>query len=60
MYISDITEFRATFALFDRDGEGFISTRELGTVMRSAGASPSDPELQDILQELDPQGASMT
>ena len=60
IFLRHFTEFRATFSLFDRDGEGFITTRELGAVMRSAGASPSDAELQDILQELDQQGTRLS
>ena len=34
-------EFREAFALFDKDGDGTISTKELGTVMNSLGQKPT-------------------
>ena len=30
-----IAEFKEAFSLFDKDGDGTITTKELGTVMRS-------------------------
>uniref|UniRef100_M3Y7F8 EF-hand domain-containing protein n=1 Tax=Mustela putorius furo TaxID=9669 RepID=M3Y7F8_MUSPF len=30
-------EFKEAFSLFDKDGDGTITTKELGTVMRSLG-----------------------
>ena len=30
-------EFKEAFSMFDKDGDGTISVRELGTVMRSMG-----------------------
>lgn len=43
--------------MFDKDGDGFISTKELGTVLRSLGQSPTDAELQMMLGEVDVNGA---
>ena len=34
-----IAEFKEAFSLFDKDGDGTITTKELGTVMRSLGES---------------------
>jgi calmodulin len=48
-----IAEFKEAFSLFDKDGDGFITTKELGTVMRSLGQNPTEAELQDTINELD-------
>lgn len=49
-------EFREAFSLFDKDGDGTITTKELGTVMRSLGQNPSEDELQDMVNEVDIDG----
>lgn len=36
-----IAEFKEAFSLFDKDGDGTITTKELGTVMRSLGQNPT-------------------
>ncbi len=46
-----VSEFKEAFALFDKDGDGTITTRELGTVMRSLGQNPTEAELQDMINE---------
>ena len=50
------TEFKEAFSLFDKDGDGTISTKELGTVMRSLGQNPTEKELQDMVNEVDVDG----
>ena len=51
-----LCEFKEAFSLFDKDGDGTITTKELGTVMRSLGQSPTDEELKDMLNEVDIDG----
>ena len=42
--------------MFDKDGDGNISTKELGIVMRSLGQNPTEHELLDIITEVDVDG----
>ena len=51
-----IAEFREAFTLFDKDADGFITTEELGNVMRSLGQNPTEAQLEDMISELDVDG----
>ena len=48
-----ISEFREAFNLYDKDGDGTITVLELGSIMRSLGQTPSDAELQELIDEID-------
>ncbi|WVZ54614.1 hypothetical protein U9M48_005384 [Paspalum notatum var. saurae] len=52
-----IEEFREAFSLFDKDGDGTITSKELGTVMRSLGQSPTEEELKEMVEEVDSDGS---
>ncbi|KAM9296913.1 troponin C, skeletal muscle [Gastrophryne carolinensis] len=52
-----IAEFKAAFDMFDTDGGGDISTKELGTVMRILGQTPTKEELDAIIEEVDEDGS---
>ncbi|KAI0748708.1 hypothetical protein C8Q80DRAFT_1121064 [Daedaleopsis nitida] len=47
---------REAFSLFDKDGDGTITTKELGTVMRSLGQNPTEAQLQAMINEVDGDG----
>jgi len=51
-----IAEFRAAFELFDRDRDGKITTKELGTVIRNLGQNPTEVELAEMIAEVDLDG----
>ena len=45
--------FREIFSEFDKDGDGTLDTKYVGTIMRSLGQSPTESELRDIIVEVD-------
>ncbi|XP_036113721.1 calmodulin-like [Molossus molossus] len=48
-----VAEFKEAFSLLDKDGDGTITTKELGTVLQSLGRNPTEAELQDMINEVD-------
>ena len=52
----EIAEFKEAFTIFDKDGDGTITTKELGIIMSSLGQNPTEAELQDMISEVDRDG----
>ena len=48
-----IAEFKEAFQIFDKEGDGSITTKELGTVMRSLGQNPSDDKIRQMIIDVD-------
>ena len=44
-----IEEYKETFIMFDKDGDGTVSTKELGAVLRSLGSNPTPEEIEDMI-----------
>ena len=51
-----IAELKEAFSLFDKDGDGSITTNELGTVLGLLGQNPTEVELEDLINEVDANG----
>jgi calmodulin len=51
-----INELRETFKMFDKSGDGQICAKELGTVMRQLGLSPTEDEIIEMILEVDEDG----
>lgn len=47
---------KEVYSLFDKDGDGNISTKELGPVMRTLNLNPAESELQDLANEIEANG----
>lgn len=52
-----LENFRKTYDMFDKDGDGSISIDELANVMRSLGQDPTQKELEDMMREVDEDGS---
>jgi len=54
-----IALFQDVFHRFDSSGEGSISSKQLGKIMRHIGQNPTEAELQDMVNEVDKDGTGM-
>lgn len=48
-----LDELREAFAIYDIDGDGQITTRELGSVMRALGHNPTEAEVLSFINQID-------
>ena len=54
--LEQIVEFVEAFSIFGKDGDDTITTKKLGTAMRSLGQNPTEAELQDIINDVEADG----
>ena len=45
--------FKAVFATYDKNGDGTIDTRELGTVLQALGRVTTDEKLAELIEAFD-------
>lgn len=55
-FVIFLTEYFEAFRYFDKDNSGYITTKELGTLMKSLGENPTENELQHIINTVDIDG----
>lgn len=48
-----IAQFKEAFLSFNQHADGIVSTKYLGTILRSLGENPTEVELQDMINEVD-------
>ena len=48
-----IAEFKQAFTMFDKDGDGVITIKELGELLHSLGQVPTEAEKQEIVSTTD-------
>eukprot|EP00092_Neocalanus_flemingeri_P017543 GFUD01018981.1.p1 GENE.GFUD01018981.1~~GFUD01018981.1.p1 ORF type:complete len:197 (+),score=79.41 GFUD01018981.1:114-704(+) len=53
----EIENYKQMFMMFDKDGDGTVSTKELGAVMRSIGSNPTEEELEEMIDNADADGS---
>ncbi len=52
-----IGQFKDAFKHFCVEDDGSICSKELGLILRSLGQNPTEPELQDMINEVDADGS---
>lgn len=54
--MSETTEYAATFALVDVDGDGLISAQELASLMRNLGDETTEEQAAEVVRSMDSDG----
>ena len=51
-----IANYKETFSLFDKDGDNKIAVSELGLLIRGLNQNPTEAEIEEMKNEVDPDG----
>lgn len=54
--MAETTDYAATFALVDTDGDGLISAQELASLMRNLGDQTTDEQAAEVVRAMDSDG----
>lgn len=49
-----IAEIREIFTLFDKNADGYVTTSDLGTMIRGLGFNPTEREVAEMQKDVDP------
>lgn len=49
-----IAEIREIFTLFDGNADGYVTTNDLGTIVRGLGLNPTEREVAEMQKDVDP------
>merc|ERR1719378_398537 len=52
----ELEEWRNTFILFDKKGDGSVDCSQIGDILRALSFNPTQGEINKILNEIDPIG----
>jgi len=56
--MADAKELKEGFSLFDSDGDGLISTKDIGKVMRALGQNLTEDDLSKLVKRVEAKGGS--
>jgi len=51
------SEIKEIFMLFDKNSDGYVSTKELGTLVRAINLNPTESEIAEMMKKVDPAGS---
>ena len=56
---SSIDELKECFAVFDSNQDGAIDAKELTKALKSLGSAPTDQEIRDMINDVEPDGGGV-
>ena len=48
------SEIKEIFMLFDKNSDGYVNTKELGTLIRAINLNPTESEITELMRKIDP------
>ena len=51
-----LIEYRTAFEFYDKDGDGKITLKELGAILRNLGKNPTQKQIEQMFIEIDSDG----
>jgi len=51
---AQVRDYKEAFFVYDQDADGFVSTKDLGNLLRALGRDHTEAEIRSIIAESDP------